>query len=220
MKNHVFLVSVLIFFFSLLTLINAQTTQIGIMGGANIANLDEEGSSFDSRSGFGAGFIIDVPLGENYSICFEPMYLQKGASQEENGLKLEMNYTYGELPVLFKYQYGENLFGLIRPYLKGGFIIGINIDSKMKFSYQNASEEIDIAYMTETFDYGLTVGGGISFALGENSIFIDARYNYGLADIFKGGGIALGSWLPIENTKITTNGIQVMLGVTLPFGGK
>jgi hypothetical protein len=55
---------------------------------------------------------------------------------------------------------------------------------------------------------------------------VDGRYTFGLVDLWKGGDIEWKSGDDVinvdsaEEAELTTKGIQIMLGVIFPFGGK
>ena len=215
MKNHIFLISVSIIFFTFCAVVSAQTNQIGFIAGINIANLEEEDSDFSSLTGFGVGGVLDFALGEKFSLCLEPMYLQKGASEEEDEGTVDMKLAYLEIPVLFKLSLGT---GSTKPYLMAGPTIGLNLSANMEMSMGGTSVEVDVSDLTETIDYGLAFGGGVSFPLGNNSLFIEARYTLGLADIAKEGEIEIGGMsLTVPDTDVKTKGIQVMAGMIFPL---
>lgn len=216
MKNHIFLFFVSILFLAFCGAVSAQSNQIGFIGGINIANLEEEDSDFSSLTGFGFGGVLDFALGDKFSLCLQPMYLQKGASEEEGEVTLEIKMTYIEIPILFKFYLGS---GDTKPYLMAGPTIGINLSSDMEMSRGGMSVEVDFSNVTETLDYGLAFGGGVSFPVGTNSLlFIEAKYVLGLADIVKEGEVEFGGMTEtIPDAEVKTNGIQIMAGMTFPL---
>jgi len=214
MKNQVIfiIVSVLFLFFCSA---QAQTNQMGFIGGINIANLDEESSDYNSLTVFGFGGVAEFGLGEKMGLCLQPMYLQKGASEEMSGVTVEMQLAYIEIPVLFKLYLGT---GDTKPYLMAGPTIGFSLSADMEISYGGMSASVDVSDMMETFDYGLAFGGGVSFPVGNNSIFVEAKYSLGLADIAKEGEIEVdGMTQTIPDAEVKTSGIQIMAGMTFPL---
>jgi hypothetical protein len=215
MKNHIFLVSVSIVIFMFCAAVSAQSNQIGFIAGVNIANLDEKDTDFKSLTGFSAGGVLDFALGGDFSLYLEPMYLQKGASEEDEGVTLDIKLAYIEIPVLFKIQFGT---GSTKPYLMAGPTIGMNLSADLELGAGGMSLEVDFSELIESIDYGLVFGGGISFVVGENLLFIEAKYSLGLADITKSGEIEIeGMTLEIPETDVKTNGIQIMAGMTFPL---
>jgi hypothetical protein len=211
MKNYIFLTTVTIICFIFCAVGSAQTNQVGFVVGVNIANLDEKESDFNSLTGFGAGGVLDFALGGQFSLYLEPMYLQKGASEEDEGVTLDIKLAYIEIPVLFKILLGS---GSTQPYLMAGPTIGMNLSADLELSGGGASLEVDFSDLIESIDYGLIFGGGVSFKAGENLIFVEAKYSLGLADITKSGEVNIqGMTLTIPETEVKTNGIQIMAGM-------
>ncbi|MGH7495503.1 MAG: outer membrane beta-barrel protein [bacterium] len=200
--------------------------RLGVIGGLNLANI-----SFDptldpntSRStAFGAGGVLQFRLAENLALQLEPMYLQKGARQEGSfsdtefdsslsfkvDVKAKLNYL--ELPVMLKLAIGT---GSTRPYVMAGPTIGFRLSAKYAGSVSGPgfNQEIDEDFkdQTKSMDFGLGFGAGVSFPAGRNTIFVQGRYALGLANI--------NADPEDTETRVKTNGIQVMTGVTFPIG--
>lgn len=78
-------------------------THLGFIGGINIANFsgdellesgEKQSLNYSSRTGFAIGGVLDLALGGNASLRFEPMYLQKGAEGEEEALGISIPFAY------------------------------------------------------------------------------------------------------------------------------
>ncbi len=184
---------------------------LGVLGGLNLANLSvdpDEGVDFSSRTAFGFGGVLDYDLGEYIALHLEPMYLQKGTETTEDGVDVEFKLAYLELPLLFKYTFGTSD---TKPYVMAGPTIGFNLSAKVKGSEGGVSAEIDIKDETKSIDFGLGFGAGVSLPMGNNSIFVEARYALGLTNIFDD---------PADpDTDVKTKGIQIFAGITFPLGG-
>ena len=198
----------------------AQNSKIGVIGGVNLANIsvDDDSATTSSLTGFGIGGVLDLALSENISLCFEPMYLQKGAKEEieeeVTTIDASIKLNYIEIPVFLKILLGSSD---TKPYIMAGPTIGFLMSANMEVSAMGMSMEVDIKDFMESIDYGVSFGGGISFAMGNNSFFIEGRYTIGLADVFKGGESEdLGE---MEDDEIKTKGIQIMGGFCMPLGG-
>jgi hypothetical protein len=199
------------------TIAVAGGTQLGLIGGLNMANLSEENAEYDSRMCFGFGGVVELGLGENLALCLQPMYLQKGASEDMMGITADIKLAYLEVPILLKYTLGS---GSAKPYLLAGPTIGMNMSSKFVMEFLGVELEADTKDITESLDYGIDVGAGVSIALGKNNLFVEARYNLGLADIFKAGEIDFeGDKMEMEDYEVKTTGIQIMAGIKMPLGG-
>ena len=218
------LLTVLIVFlvFSLSNVVVGQVN-VGFLGGVNIANLsgeDEDGTEldFNSRTGIGIGGMVDVVLNENLSLVFQPMYLQKGATQTEAGMDFTWKSNYIEVPVLLRITLGS---GSTRPYLMGGANVGFLMSSDLEVEIGAFSAGFDAKDLMESTDFGVAIGGGVLFQLENLNIFVDGRYNLGLKDIFKGGEISFeGETEEIPNAEVKTNGIQIMGGIIIPLGSQ
>jgi opacity protein-like surface antigen len=202
---------------------------LGVIGGANIANLNGEDPTgekidFSSRTVFGIGGVLDVRLAENVALRFEPMYLQKGAEfdltddPDFGTATFTAKANYLEVPVLLKIAFGTSN---TRPYLMAGPTIGFNLSSKFELSALGFSAEIDADKVTKSTDFGLAFGAGVSFPAGTSSIFVEGRYVLGLTDIAEAGTLEfMGEQLEFEDVNVKTRGIQIMGGISFPLGGK
>lgn len=202
--------------------------KLGVMGGANFANLDGkdvDGSTIDfsSRTVYGVGGVLDIRLSENISLYFTPMYLQKGGELSDTDPDLgEETFAYKlgylELPALLKIDFGKSS---VRPYLLAGPTIGFNLSSKLNYSVPSISQEIDAKDITESSDLGLTFGAGASFPAGANVIFVEGRYALGLSDVAKEGTLTfMGEDLVSGDADAKTRGFQLMAGISFPLGSK
>ena len=186
---------------------------LGVLGGLNIANVSvdplEEGLDLSSRTAFGFGGVLDFGLNESVALHLEPMYLQKGTKAVADGVDIEFKVDYLEVPVMFKYAFGTSE---TKPYIMVGPTIGFNLNAKMKVSAGGFSDEEDIKDEIKSIDFGLGFGAGVSLAMGNNSIFVEARYAIGLTNINDD---------PDDpDTDIKTKGIQIFAGITFPLGSK
>ncbi len=78
---------------------------IGVLGGLNRANLSFAEADLSSRTVLGFGGVLDYGLGDSIALHFEPMFLQKGAKEnnvEEGESEFTFKLTYLEVPVLLK----------------------------------------------------------------------------------------------------------------------
>ena len=73
------LVVMMVFLLISFSVASAQN-RIGVLGGVNIANFDvKDAEDIDNLTAMGIGGLIEFSAGDMLKICFEPMYLQKGA---------------------------------------------------------------------------------------------------------------------------------------------
>lgn len=150
--------------------LNAQVTS-GFKAGVNFADLggftfSNDGSSAANtvesgldgmRTGYFVGFLVDIPLTEKLSFVPEFMFSQQGKNLESFRL------DYLNLPLGLKYN-------IDKFYVSAGPQVGVKVwdpDKSGIFSNFEAS-----------------AFGGLGYIFDSN-IFIEARYTYGLTDIFQ-----------------------------------
>ena len=204
---------------------------IGFIGGLNFADMhfpNHQGSDdqeIKALLGFGAGAVLDIRLSTHIFARIEPMYLQKGGKIEEgtdpvNQPEGQIKSSSIEIPLLIQYTFGNN----IKPYLIAGPTVGYNLKSDIEFDLTGLIFKGDLKEVTETFDFGLTFGGGIQVPVGFGKIFIEGRYTYGLMNQRKSGTTTVSSNgfqfeldANKEEGKYTNRGFQLLLGITFPI---
>ena len=202
--------------------------KLGVIGGINIANLNGEDEDrtkidFSSRTGFGIGGVLDLPMSTNVALHVEPMYLQKGAEfdlsdQDLGTAKATVKAAYLEVPVFVKVALGSST---ARPYLMAGPTIGFNLSSTFGLSAAGLNAEMDANPVIKSTDFGLGFGAGVDIPIGANTFFVEGRYALGLSDVAEAGTFELmGEQLQVDNANVKTNGIQIMAGISFPLGGK
>ena len=190
------------------SLIYAQEN-FGILGGWNLANASvdpDQGLDWKTRKGFGFGAVLDYSVTDFVTLHLEPMLLLKGTKAEEGEKKVEIRLAYVEIPVMVKYIIGTNK---IEPYLMAGPTIGFLQDAKLKVTTGDDSEWDDMKDDLKSIDFGLGFGAGLNLPIGNNSIFVEARYSLGLMNIADN---AEGPYADVK-----TKGIQIFAGITFPM---
>ena len=66
-----------------------------------------------------------------------------------------------------------------------------------------------------SFDFGLSFGTGVSVPINNNSIFLEARYAFGLTNVFD-----LPSEPEIPDEECRNKGIKIFIGITFPLGAR
>lgn len=227
----------IILFIFIFLLVNVSYSQVnlGLIGGVNIATLsgnlnidsEEESTDFKNITAIGIGGIVDLSVNENISILFQPMYLQKGGKQSEAepgvgqfDAKLKINYL--EIPALLKLTLGANN---VRPYIMAGPSLGINISTDLEFSLDapgipTLDVSVDAGDVTESIDFGLVFGGGLSFVVNNMMLFIEGKYSLGLSNVLKEGTLELFDETSEVTGELKTRGIQIMGGVSFPLSAQ
>ncbi len=170
----------------------AQLPGVGIRGGINVAKYGGEVGSLESAVGINIGVDLNLPLGPSFSLQPEVAYSEMGA---KGGGGMSQKLSYIAIPVLGKYEFVGSGFSLY-----AGPQIGILTGAKMK----SAAGSINIKEVFNTTDVAAVLG--LEFKIPVTSLFVSARYQFGLTDIDK------------DDAKLTNNGATLLLGWR--FGGK
>lgn len=156
----------------------------GVKLGLNFASLSgSDDTGFESRTGFLIGYYLAFEIAPNLAVQTELLYSQKGATGDYyNNLDVKFTMNYLEIPILLRYTFSA-------PDGAGPFLVfgpSLALNNKGEVSYTNSLDETIWKDMSnqKTVDIGLVMGGGISVNSGSRKIFLDARYTYGLSNVF------------------------------------
>ena len=219
------LMIVLLLMVALILPVSAQV-RVGIIGGINFSDMEGTGErEVSGKTVFGVGGMLDLGLWKDFSLCLEPMYIQKYAIAEEIDIEnpaIDVKLAFLECPVFLKYSFGNT----IRPYFIAGPAIGYLLSSEMEINLGGITFEANTKEITEKLDIGLGFGGGISISTGPCSVFLEGRYTLGLNNLNK-GGVVIASAGPLhiegdipESDKMKNRGVQLMAGISLSLSGR
>jgi hypothetical protein len=200
----------------------AAQSGIGLRLCANISNVKLSGNDFEDEfkpenlTGFAAGLVIELGMGDNFSLQPELLFSQHGFTVDESllgqqVLKGEQRYSYLQVPVLAKAKFGPEFFKInvvLGPHF--GFGMG---EVKSEFDFlgsgkETASESWEDAGLN-TFDFGVTGGVGISIGAGAGYLGLDARYQIGLINTLDE---------PDDDVISKNRNLQFSLSYIVPFG--
>lgn len=174
MKKIILTVSV-----ALLTIVGVSAqASFGIKSGVNFASiLNENINGVKGRTSFNVGIVGEVKTSYSTSVQAELMYSEQGfkyiggfignISAPKDTYKLD----YLNIPIVFKYYYKKGFSFETGPQL--GILLSAKTD--------DGGINVRRAFTDLSFDW--LVGLGYKF---ENGFNINARYNFGLTDIWKG----------------------------------
>lgn len=193
---------------------NAQVN-LGFLGGLNLANISVdppmEGIELSNRIAIVVGGVFDYRLSKYFTLRLEPMYLQKGVKFETDeapgGVDYKFKSAYLEIPMMMTYTF---VIQRIKPYLIAGPTIGFCLSAKKYISWDSQHSDSDIKEETESIDFGIVLGAGLSVPIVSNSIFLEARYVFGLTNINE----------EPSDPVVKNKGIQIFAGLTFPFDNK
>ncbi|GEM_PF-578940 len=165
----------------------SQDIRVGVSAGLTISDVESPYNEMNHsvKTGYMAGLLLDVPLGDRF--IFQPQlnYVQKGnlVREDANG-KIYNALRYAEMPFNFIYKLNS---GSTEFYLGAGPSVSVNVPSKRVTDPKEGERFYSDILFGETpendfkgFDYGANFLAGIRFA---NKVFISGNYNMGLRDL-------------------------------------
>jgi len=166
------------------------------MVGMNIANITNIDGS--SRLGLAIGAEMEYGLSSRFGITAGLLYSMQGEEQELDYRyvdgKLKYNLGYLNVPIL------ANFYVMPGLAIKAGLQPGFCVDKKFKASAEGVSLDQDISGV-QTVDLSIPVG--VSYEV--NRFVVEARYNWGLTNIFD------------DNTSYRNSVFMISLGYKLPL---
>jgi hypothetical protein len=175
---------------------NAQKGSItfGVKAGANFSMFGgDDSDGFDSKIGFNAGGIVNIPVSSMFSVQPEVVFSAEGAKMDADPDDIKYNLGYINIPVLLQY---NNPSGF---YAETGPQIGLLITAKGKAG--DESEDIKDSFKGSNFSWA--VGAGFKTKSGFG---FGARYALGLGNI-----------IDVDDADIKQSNLS--FGVFYMFGG-
>lgn len=171
---------------------------IGAHGGVNMSMVTftpsvSQNFIFGGNAGLNFRYIEEKHFGFIFELNFE----QRGWDEdfEEYKYRYSRTLNYVQIPFLAHIYFGKRA----KFYVNAGPSVSFFISDKIKsnFDYQNASSlpgmssHITYQYLKPTHqkvDYGISAGIGGEYSVNKrNSLYLDARFYYGLGDVLKSG---------------------------------
>ena len=189
---------------------------MGVKAGVNLASLSGAVDS-ESRTGFSAGAYFGFGLGDRLALQIEGIYAVRGGrgigigadALDDTATPSDLRLTYVEVPLLLRAGYpGERLLAsvFLGPYVAFQTSCSLTLDDGTE---GECDDETRAAWFNpRSTEYGLTVGGGIDLAVGESTVFVDARYALGLLSIQGGDN-------PMD---LRNGGLTIAGGFAIPLG--
>ena len=174
--------------------LNAQHVNIGIKGGLNLYNIDnDKGSSNDPIVGYHLGLIGHTHLATRWALQPEIMLSTQGAQYKIAGIETKLKLSYINIPLMIQYMFDNGFRIQAGPQL--GFLAAAKSNVK--------NTDTDIKDNMEPIDFSL--GAGIGYVNPSSGLGVDLRYNRGFTNINKN-----------SSTTSTNGGIQ--FGLFYLFG--
>lgn len=145
-------------------------------------------------SGIAIGMVTEYNVTEIFSIQPELLFSQQGfreatrAKDEDYREDHDFRLKYFQIPILLKLKLGSDRLGAI--FMAGphfGFGLGSIKEKTTEYSNSGTNRNTDVHAWHDLdlrkFDFGLTGGAGLYFALGPGDLGFDVRYQFGLNNI-------------------------------------
>ena len=174
--------------------LNAQNVNIGIKGGLNFYNVNnDKGSAYDPIVGYHLGLIGHTHLAPQWALQPELVLSTQGATYKLAGIETKLKLSYINIPVMIQYMFDNGFRLQAGPQL--GFLVAAKSNVK--------DNDTDVKGNMEPIEFGL--GAGIGYVNPSTGFGVDLRYNRGFTNINKN-----------SSTTSTNRGIQ--LGLFYLFG--
>jgi len=168
------------------SLILAQKTSFGILGGINFQNLNGKDAVGDKLEntlliGFHAGANAQIPVAPDF--YFQPGLLFSTKGAKDNTIKIKLSYLELPLNLVYKGSLGKGYVMLgFGPYL--GYAIGGKVvpesGSSTDIEFKNVVELGELGTFYKAFDAGANIFAGFEMA---NGIFLQLDTHLGLLKI-------------------------------------
>ena len=169
-----FLLLLLITLLSLSKSFSQNKTSFGIKAGVNFTGFHTGTSTYTGEFGLNAGLILEHRISDLLSVQPELIFNEKAGDYTISGNDMVIIATskvkYIDVPIMAKINILENLN------LQLGPQIGFLLSEKTNYD----SNEIEIE--PEFLDFA--INGGLGYQT-QSNIFVQARYSYGLKEIFE-----------------------------------
>jgi hypothetical protein len=182
---------------ALVSTANAQkgTVTFGAKAGANFSMFGgDDNDGFDSKIGFHAGGLVNIPVSSMFSVQPEVLFSAEGAKMKDDPDDIKYNLGYINIPVLLQY---NNPSGF---YAETGPQIGLLITAKGKVG--DESTDIKDSFKSTNFSWAIGAGFKTKSGLG-----FGARYSLGLGNI-------------VDEDDVDIKQSNIGVGIFYTFGGK
>jgi outer membrane protein W len=166
---------------------------IGVMAGANYSKVSQDPAStditFDYHTGLVAGGFVGIKVNDVFSVEPQALYSVKGTKANGTGSNssitgsVKLNYL--EIPLLGKFWIPISN-SEVKPFLFAGpefeYLISCSVEGTA-FSATNSTDCNTAQIKIKSTEFGATVGAGVEFMAGGQSVRVDGRYTHGLTNI-------------------------------------
>ena len=160
------------------TVFAQQQVKFGPKAGIDFANLSNAPFDHKMKTGFYVGAFAEIKFNEQFSIQPEVVYSSQGMKVTEDILQQDIKWKldYINVPILAKY-YLDDRFSI-----EAGPQIGFLVKAEGTLTGDHLSGSVNTKDSYKSIDFGIGAGLAYDFTMG---IFVNARYNLGLTDVWK-----------------------------------
>ncbi len=160
--------------------ISAGNFRLGFKAGINsstiIADWGELGEEYKKpKGGFVGGLSLGLGSAEKFEFQPEFLFSQKGIRFEDSSYEEYIKFSYFEIPLLFKWNYGT-----YDAAVRGFFNFGPYTSFLLNAERGSNEFSFDLDDKFKSVDVGLIIGGGIGIKAGPGRILVDLRYSLGM----------------------------------------
>ena len=167
---------------------------IGVMAGANYSKVSQDPASTDITFGYHTGLVaggfVGIKVNDAFSVEPQALYSVKGTkvtgAGSNSSITGSVKLNYLEIPLLGKFWIPISN-SQVRPFLFAGPEFEYLISCSVEGAAFGATSSNDCNNTTDikikSTDFGATVGAGVEFMAGKQSVRVDARYTHGLTNI-------------------------------------
>lgn len=184
-----------------LTIILVSTTHaygFKFMAGGHLSKyaVEPEGAGVEwkNKMGFLVGGGIELFSVPYISLEIEGLYFRKGSKVEVIGVEGDYTLDVISIPALIKVK----IMPGPSPYILGG--------GEFSYILTHKFDDVDIKNTTKSIDYGVIFGAGYKMSMPGASLFFEARYHLGVANILKD---------PAPGESIKTKALVVIVGIKI-----
>ena len=203
------------------------TLHVGVSSGMAYSTLRNYFNNFDYRLGYTFNAFVEYQPTREYAIRAGIGFTNKGfrntgTFENSNGYSFDtiqnISLSYLNIPIDLNYHFGRRF----NPYIGVGANINILLHARqyalLPETYNNASvDPFDITIQNTYRNVELSIHylAGIEYRIKPNiSMFVEAKYNYGITKIFKGDNITVGN--RVKNNCITGS-IGLKIGIPIKY---
>jgi hypothetical protein len=197
----------------------AGTVSFGAKAGFGFFNITETPEEWEDaksfKTGFSGGAFLNYALSGAFSLQPELLYCSKGVmSNLYDGfvvVDVTASFDYIELPVLAKYSFLER--GKFRPCIYAGPSVAYAIASELEIEAGILGASVDFSSLTHVSDFGMIVGVGFDYDIGDGTVTFDARFQRGFTNVIMSGDFEInGSTQTISGDDFKNYGFTCMVG--------